>query len=231
MGKILKNSQLGTLRLNITRAKKHASRKVESYPLFTDLLFQVVPPPGASTSSHGRSLSTRRRTLECTSPGLTVHPAAGSGSGTTSPRRVGSFRRSTGSADRPPLMFCRRRPSWPEVDIQATSGWVRPAFRFPLLRAPPRLAHDKVEEGKLVNCFGRQREGTDWKVERWAFKFFGFQGLGEVWYNDARTSLVDNFVDQWIDFPPSGWIYFFNRRIWIRYGFIIEILSDLVKKE
>ncbi|XP_016914584.1 BAI1-associated protein 3 isoform X1 [Apis cerana] len=83
---------------------------------------KVVPPPGASTSSHGRSLSTRRRTLECTSPGLTVHPAAGSGSGTTSPRRVGSFRRSTGSADRPPLMFCRRRPSWPEVDIQATSG-------------------------------------------------------------------------------------------------------------
>lgn len=47
--------------------------------------------------------------------------------------------------------------------------------------------------------------------------------------------LVDNFVDQWIDFPPSGWIYLFNRRIyiyiWIRYGFIIEILSDLVKKE
>ncbi|XP_026297559.1 BAI1-associated protein 3 isoform X2 [Apis mellifera] len=84
---------------------------------------KVVPPPGAAASSHGRSLSTRRRTLECTSsPGLTVHPAAGSGSGTTSPRRVGSFRRSTGSADRPPLMFCRRRPSWPEVDIQATSG-------------------------------------------------------------------------------------------------------------
>ncbi|OAD56452.1 hypothetical protein WN48_03350 [Eufriesea mexicana] len=84
---------------------------------------KVVPPPGAATSSHGRSLSTRRRTLECTSaPGLTVHPAAGSASGSTSPRRVGSFRRSTGSGDRPPLMFCRRRPSWPEVDIQATSG-------------------------------------------------------------------------------------------------------------
>ncbi|XP_043506387.1 BAI1-associated protein 3 isoform X1 [Frieseomelitta varia] len=84
---------------------------------------KVVPPPGAATSSHGRSLSARRRTLECTSvPGLTVHPAAGSASGSTSPRRVGSFRRSTGSGDRPPLMFCRRRPSWPEVDIQATSG-------------------------------------------------------------------------------------------------------------
>lgn len=84
---------------------------------------KVVPSPGTVTSSHGRSLSTRRRTLECTSvPGLTVHPAAGSVSGSTSPRRVGSFRRSAGSADRPPLMFCRRRPSWPEVDIQATSG-------------------------------------------------------------------------------------------------------------
>ena len=85
--------------------------------------FQVVPPPGTVTSSHVRSLSTRRRTLECTSaPGLTVHPAAGATSGSTSPRRVGSFRRNTGSSDRPPLMFCRRRPSWPEVDIQATSG-------------------------------------------------------------------------------------------------------------
>ncbi|XP_078053508.1 BAI1 associated protein 3 isoform X5 [Augochlora pura] len=84
---------------------------------------KVVPPPGTTPSSHGRSLSTRRRTLECTSsPGLTVHPATGSASGSTSPRRVGSFRRSTGSSDRPPLMFCRRRPSWPEVDIQATSG-------------------------------------------------------------------------------------------------------------
>ncbi|XP_050447567.1 BAI1-associated protein 3 isoform X3 [Cataglyphis hispanica] len=81
---------------------------------------KVVPPPGTVTS-HTRSLSTRRRTLECTSaPGLTVHPATGSGA--TSPRRVGSFRRSGGSSDRPPLMFCRRRPSWPEVDIQATSG-------------------------------------------------------------------------------------------------------------
>ncbi|XP_053994233.1 BAI1-associated protein 3 isoform X3 [Hylaeus volcanicus] len=85
---------------------------------------KVVPPPGTVIpSSHGRSLSTRRKTLECTSAqGLTVHPATGSASGSTSPRRVGSFRRSTGSSDRPPLMFCRRRPSWPEVDIQATSG-------------------------------------------------------------------------------------------------------------
>ncbi|TGZ52580.1 Uncharacterized protein DBV15_10505 [Temnothorax longispinosus] len=82
---------------------------------------KVVPPPGTVTSSHTRSLSARRRTLECTpASGLTVHPATGSGA--TSPRRVGSFRRSGGSSDRPPLMFCRRRPSWPEVDIQATSG-------------------------------------------------------------------------------------------------------------
>lgn len=83
---------------------------------------QVVPPPGTVTSSHTRSLSARRRTLECTSsPGLTVHPATGSGA--TSPRRIGSFRRSCGSDDRPPLpSFCRRRPSWQEFDIQATSG-------------------------------------------------------------------------------------------------------------
>ncbi|XP_066592429.1 BAI1-associated protein 3 isoform X2 [Prorops nasuta] len=91
---------------------------------------KVVPPPG-TTASH--TLSTRRRTLDCTSGGsLTVHPAAGSGvgigaagsgsgvGGSTSPRRAGSFRRS--ASERPPLMFCKRRPSWPDVDIQATSG-------------------------------------------------------------------------------------------------------------
>ncbi|KAI4497086.1 hypothetical protein M0802_007832 [Mischocyttarus mexicanus] len=105
---------------------------------------KVVPPPGTtlSSSSQARSLS-RRRTLDCTVPsGLSVHPVAaaaaaaandalvcgsvcGQGSGgSPSPRRVGSFRRSTAgtSSDRPPLMFCRRRPSWPEFDIQATSG-------------------------------------------------------------------------------------------------------------
>ncbi|XP_020709879.1 BAI1-associated protein 3 isoform X2 [Athalia rosae] len=82
---------------------------------------KVVPPPGTVTPPHARSLSTRRRTLDCTSgPGLSVHP--NSVGGNVSPRRVGSFRRNTAPTDRPPLMFCRRRPSWPEVDIQATSG-------------------------------------------------------------------------------------------------------------
>ncbi|KAK2576361.1 hypothetical protein KPH14_005712 [Odynerus spinipes] len=117
---------------------------------------KVVPPPGTTVSSSPhtltRSLSTRRRTLDCTAaPGLNVHPVAAAaaaaaaasastgandgsacgsvcgpicGNSATSPRRVGSFRRSTAgsSSDRPPLMFCRRRPSWPEVDVQATSG-------------------------------------------------------------------------------------------------------------
>ncbi|XP_015609061.1 BAI1-associated protein 3 isoform X2 [Cephus cinctus] len=82
---------------------------------------KVVPPPGTVTPPHARSLSTRRRTLDCTSgPSLSVHPTASSGS--VSPRRVASFRRNAAPTDRPPLMFCRRRPSWPEVDIQATSG-------------------------------------------------------------------------------------------------------------
>ncbi|XP_051165972.1 BAI1-associated protein 3 isoform X1 [Leptopilina boulardi] len=84
---------------------------------------KVVPPPGTTTPPHARSLSSRRRTLDSTFvPGLSVHPAAGGGGGQLSPRRVGSFRRSKGSTDRPPLMFCRRRPSWPEVDNEATSG-------------------------------------------------------------------------------------------------------------
>ncbi|XP_046745944.1 BAI1-associated protein 3 isoform X1 [Diprion similis] len=81
---------------------------------------KVVPPPGTVTSPHARSLSTRRQTLDCTSgSGLTVHPNSVGGS--ISPRRVGSFRRNVAPTDRPPLTFCRRRPSWPEFDIQATS--------------------------------------------------------------------------------------------------------------
>ncbi|KAL2736409.1 BAI1-associated protein 3 isoform X1 [Vespula maculifrons] len=104
---------------------------------------KVVPPPGTtvSSSSQARSLS-RRRTFDCTVPsGLSVHPVAAAAAAASdgsvcgpvcgqscgsspSPRRVGSFRRSTAGAstDRPPLMFCRRRPSWPEFDVQATSG-------------------------------------------------------------------------------------------------------------
>ncbi|XP_043289714.1 BAI1-associated protein 3 isoform X2 [Venturia canescens] len=83
---------------------------------------KVVPPPGTVTpAAHAPFLSTRRRTLDCTSgSGLSVHPATGGGA--VSPRRQGSFRRNVAPNDRPPLAFCRRRPSWPEVDIQATSG-------------------------------------------------------------------------------------------------------------
>lgn len=90
---------------------------------------KVVPPPGTVTPPHSRSLSVRRRTLECPPPpGLVLPP------GTGPPRRLGSFRKTTqqqqqhattpGSAgiSRQPLMFCRRRQSWPEVDQQATSG-------------------------------------------------------------------------------------------------------------
>jgi BAI1-associated protein 3 len=87
---------------------------------------KVVPPPGTVTPPHSRSLSVRRRTLECPPPpGLVLPP------GTGPPRRLGSFRKTTqqqqqattpGSAGRQPLMFCRRRQSWPEVDQQATSG-------------------------------------------------------------------------------------------------------------
>jgi BAI1-associated protein 3 len=90
---------------------------------------KVVPPPGTVTPPHSRSLSVRRRTLECPPPpGLVLPP------GTGPPRRLGSFRKTSqqqqqqattpGSAgiSRQPLMFCRRRQSWPEVDQQATSG-------------------------------------------------------------------------------------------------------------
>ncbi|XP_047112033.1 wiskott-Aldrich syndrome protein family member 2-like [Schistocerca piceifrons] len=84
---------------------------------------KVVPPPG--------TVSSRRRTLECASA-LQVG-AAGAAAAVPgalglppghAPRRQGSFRRQQQQLQhpRPPLMFCRRRQSWPEVDQQATSG-------------------------------------------------------------------------------------------------------------
>ncbi|PNF35631.1 hypothetical protein B7P43_G01177 [Cryptotermes secundus] len=89
----------------------------------------MVPPPGTVTPPHSRSLSTRRRTLECPPPpGLVLPP------GTSPPRRLGSFRKTSqqqqqqattpvsAAMSRQPLMFCRRRQSWPEIDQQATSG-------------------------------------------------------------------------------------------------------------
>jgi BAI1-associated protein 3 len=86
---------------------------------------KVVPPPGTVTPPHSRSLSARRRTLECPPPpGLVLPPGA------SPPRRLGSFRKSSQQATTPgsavmsrqPFMFCRRRQSWPEIDQQATSG-------------------------------------------------------------------------------------------------------------
>lgn len=70
---------------------------------------KVVPPPG-TTSPFPR---VRRRTIECP-------PGPGSLDVPTTPRRVGSFRHQR--PVRTPLMFCRRRQSWPEFDQQATSG-------------------------------------------------------------------------------------------------------------
>ncbi|XP_067004225.1 uncharacterized protein [Anabrus simplex] len=82
---------------------------------------KVVPPPGTVTPPHSRSLSARRKTLECPPvPGLVLPPGAGP------PRRLGSFRKQHQHSQPGPapakLMFCRRRQSWPEVDQQATSG-------------------------------------------------------------------------------------------------------------
>lgn len=70
---------------------------------------KVVPTQGA-VSPFPRA---RRKTIECPPgpTGLTVP---------TTPRRVGSFRHQR--PVRAPLMFCRRRQSWPEFDQQATSG-------------------------------------------------------------------------------------------------------------
>lgn len=58
---------------------------------------RVVPPPGTPC---------RRKTID------------------QGPRRTGSFRGPPSPQPRQPLVFCRRRLSWPEVDQQATSGYV-----------------------------------------------------------------------------------------------------------
>lgn len=75
---------------------------------------KVVPAPGTVTPPQSQSGSIRRqsRALECLAP----------------PRK-GSFRQRnspihTAPPDRPPLAFCRRRLSWPEVDPRSTSGYV-----------------------------------------------------------------------------------------------------------
>ncbi|XP_055846829.1 BAI1-associated protein 3 [Episyrphus balteatus] len=71
---------------------------------------KVVPPPGTTPA---QNLSSRRqsRALECLVP-----------------PRTGSFRQRSSPVhqpapqDRPPLAFCKRRLSWPEVDPRSTSG-------------------------------------------------------------------------------------------------------------
>ncbi|KAK6632629.1 hypothetical protein RUM43_013397 [Polyplax serrata] len=86
-----------------------------------------APSPGNATTSHGFpkvvpttqcAISspfprTRRKTIECPPGPMGLHVP-------TTPRRVGSFRHQRPA--RAPLMFCRRRQSWPEFDQQATSG-------------------------------------------------------------------------------------------------------------
>lgn len=65
----------------------------------------IVPIPGQATAASGQMLCTsprRAKTLD-------------------GPKRVGSFRQMS-TQQRQPLMFCRRRLSWPEIDPHATSG-------------------------------------------------------------------------------------------------------------
>lgn len=74
---------------------------------------KVVPAPGTITPPQSQgSIRRQSRALECLAP----------------PRK-GSFRQQRHSPvhqpspqDRPPLAFCKRRLSWPEVDPRSTSG-------------------------------------------------------------------------------------------------------------
>lgn len=73
---------------------------------------KVVPAPGTITPPQCQgSIRRQSRALECLAP----------------PRK-GSFRQrhspvhQNAPQDRPPLAFCKRRLSWPEVDPRSTSG-------------------------------------------------------------------------------------------------------------
>ncbi|XP_030373043.1 BAI1-associated protein 3 [Scaptodrosophila lebanonensis] len=74
---------------------------------------KVVPPPGTTNSAGGTPIGSRRqsRALECLAP-----------------PRTGSFRQRNSPLHqpdpppRPPLAFCKRRLSWPEVDPRSNSG-------------------------------------------------------------------------------------------------------------
>lgn len=74
---------------------------------------KVVPSPGTITPPQSQgSIRRQSRTLDCLAP----------------PRK-GSFRsqrippiQQPSPIDRPPLAFCKRRLSWPEVETHSTSG-------------------------------------------------------------------------------------------------------------
>lgn len=73
---------------------------------------KVVPAPGTTTPlQHQGSIRRQSRALECLAP----------------PRK-GSFRHrqspvhQAAPPEKPPLVFCKRRLSWPEVDPSSTSG-------------------------------------------------------------------------------------------------------------
>lgn len=73
---------------------------------------KVVPAPGTVTPPQCQgSIRRQSRNLDCLAP----------------PRK-GSFRQrhspvhQNAPQDRPPLAFCKRRLSWPEVDSRSTSG-------------------------------------------------------------------------------------------------------------
>jgi hypothetical protein len=86
--------------------------------LFTLLLGfpKVLPTPGTipppqQLIPQGSLRRQSSRGLECLQP----------------PQRSGSFRQRTSPVnatppEKPPLAFCRRRSSWPEIDPRATSG-------------------------------------------------------------------------------------------------------------
>lgn len=97
-----------------------------SYFVFLSLFFfyslnnlgfpKVVPAPGTVTPPQSQgSIRRQSRALECLAP-----PRKGSfRTQRVSPTHQAS---TATSVDRPPLAFCKRRLSWPEVETQSTSG-------------------------------------------------------------------------------------------------------------
>lgn len=90
----------------------HQFNLVINLLIFYEIGFpKVVPPPGTVTTTQNLPSRRQSRALECLVP-----------------PRTGSFRQRTSPVhhpapqDRPPLAFCKRRLSWPEVDPRSTSG-------------------------------------------------------------------------------------------------------------